>query len=156
MHFANKLVWVSRDIFIVFALLVYAGCNDESDPVPSQLELLQRKGGWNLTSSKIDPPLETPNGLISDTYPGILPCHKDDILVFSADGKVTIIDELLCDPPETNFPPGVYFFDESKKLLSINGELGSEVEITISELKFNLKGTIDGIPRTLSLRYVGK
>jgi len=142
-------------IILTFVLLTLS-CKNDPDPIQTQLQLLQRKNGWQIISSIVDPPLETPTGLIRDTYPLILPCHKDDILVFEENGDLSVIDEIRCTPPENDYPPGVYFFNEEKKLLSFNGELGSEVLVSNRELKFKLKEVVNGVSIVLSLTYVGK
>lgn len=141
---------------IVSILFILTACK-ENDPGPSSTELLQRKGGWELLSSTINPGIKNGNQIITDTYPNILPCHKDDIYVFEPGGKFSIIDKVKCSPSEDDdMQPGKYVYDEQKKLLSINGELGTEVEVYTGILKFKLMERIDGIGYVLTLTYQGK
>lgn len=83
------------------AVLFIGGCKKKDDPSLRDIMLGSK---WKLTAATIDPPLTIAGSPVSNIYTqeAIIPsCRRDDITIFTSDGKYTIEEGATrCSPTD--------------------------------------------------------
>lgn len=136
--------------FYLFAVIMlsmavsFTSCNDDDDDDDNGNgggTSALTSGTWSMTGLTISPPVNINGVEISDFFPTLPACVKDDIISFLADGTLST-DEgpTKCDPNDPQTTTGTWSYDGST--LTINDPDGDLQTINVSELtNSTLRGT---------------
>lgn len=118
---------------LVFALLVFAGCNKKDSP-SSKTELLT-SGSWKLTAVVSD---NDANGTYeTNDYASFSDCFKDNFFTFLAGGIAEINEgPVKCSPADPQIETGSWQLTQNETHLKINSDEWILEELTTSTLKW--------------------
>ena len=140
---------MKNSLVIFFGIsLLFFSCkkDDDSDdsskstPAKTKTELLTN-GEWKISAATIDPPIQVIPGFpaISDWYPYIDACVKDDLAKFNTDGTGTNKEGATkCDPNDPQEEAFEWFFNADETMLtqiSADGDTSVVNLIQITETK---------------------
>ena len=133
----KRPIFIIAFISVLLTLLEFTACrkDDESNTKTKSDFLIE--GNWVITNLTVEPGIDMGGGvLVTDVYPYLEDCQKDDIMDFQSGGDV-VIDEgpTKCDPddPQTTDRGSWMLMDNNTKL-RITEPNGDSFEGTILEL----------------------
>ena len=144
---------------LLFSLLIISGCKEEETVVvstPTKTELLTASP-WIITAQTFSPGVDLGDGqgIITDYYPFMDPCEKDDLLVFESDGTGNLDEGAIkCDPLSPQFDPCVWSFYENETQLIIEAtDFRDTVNIALTATSLTIFNSFDdgsGVTTTVS------
>lgn len=72
--------------YILVVFLLFTACEEEKD-TSSRIDLMANRF-WRLETHSVAPPLDTPQGLITNLLKDRDSCETDDLILFQLDGAV--------------------------------------------------------------------
>ncbi len=145
---------VALTVAAAFTLLLGSGCQkDEDAQDPSGADILT-SGQWRLTAAVANPPVTVAGLPISDVYPFIDPCIKDNYYVFDKNGTAELNEgPTKCDPADPQTSTVNWSLSADEKELTIDGETGTVLELTATRLRVRGVRTVQNISATVEATF---
>lgn len=154
----KTIVWMAKlAIMGLFALFIATGCKKDEPATPDR-EALLTTGAWKLSAMTVDPAIDWFGTPVTNVYPQLPGCLKDDLTIFKANGTVNY-DEgpSKCSPNDPQTTSGTWTFNPEQTVLSItaDGETTSWdiTDLTGSRVVADYEITEEGITYTFSVTY---
>jgi hypothetical protein len=140
---------INTSIFTtLLVMLVFSSCKKE-DEVKTATDYLTQ-GNWMITAATIDPDIEMDDGLVTNVYPYLDPCQRDNLMKFNTNGTVAQDEGATkCDPDDPQIiDEGNWAFSNNNKTLTIlfpdEDPLVAEVK-TLNESTFVMSYEFDSV-----------
>lgn len=154
----KTIFWMAKLALLgMFALLFATSCKKDDPVTPDKVGLLTG-GSWKLSAMTVDPAIDWFGTPVTNVFPQLPGCLKDDLTIFKTNGTVNY-DEgpSKCDPNDPQTTSGTWTFNPEQTVLSIT----TDGETTSWDIK-NLTSTTvtadfelieEGITYTFSIAY---
>ncbi|HZK08665.1 MAG TPA: lipocalin family protein [Bacteroidales bacterium] len=137
-----RLISFAMLLLLMGGLVTFSSCKKDDDDSPSKTKMISGKKFF-AKAMKIEPGVSTPGGVtITDLYPFLLDCVKDNYTTFSENG--TFIDDegaTKCEPGDPQTINGTWeFMNDETQLKQTYGneyQIYNIVELTNSVLKLS-------------------
>ena len=154
----KTIVWMAKLATIgMFALLFATGCKKD-DPVTPDREALLTGGAWKLSAMTVDPAIDWFGTPVTNVFPQLPACLKDDLTIFKTNGTVNYDEGASkCSPNDPQTTSGTWTFNPAQTVLSITTD-GETTSWDIKNLTSTTVGaeyeiTEEGITYTFLVSY---
>lgn len=141
----------------LIALMLATSCKKD-DPATPNREALLTAGAWKLSAMTVDPAIDWFGTPVTNVFPQLPGCLKDDLTIFKSNGIVNYDEGATkCDPNDPQTTSGTWTFNPAQTVLSIttDGETTSWdiSSLTSTSVVAEFESVEEGITYTFSITY---